>query len=39
MVNGDGVKIGEGASCDEYDANGRLIAMTSFFETALASAG
>jgi hypothetical protein len=38
MVNADGVKIGEGVSYGEYDANDRLIAMTGFFETPSDSA-
>ena len=34
MLSADAVQIGEGTSYGEYDANGRLVAMTGFFETA-----
>lgn len=32
MVNSEGVKIGEGVSYGEYGTDGKLIAMTGFFE-------
>jgi hypothetical protein len=34
MLSADAVQIGEGTSYAEYDANGLLVAMTAFFETA-----
>jgi hypothetical protein len=32
MLNADAVAIGDGVSYAEYDAQGRLVAMTGFFE-------
>jgi hypothetical protein len=34
MLSADAVQIGKGTSYAEYDANGLLVAMTGFFETA-----
>lgn len=34
MASADAARIGEGMSYAEYDANGLLVAMTGFFETA-----
>jgi hypothetical protein len=34
MLSADAAPIGEGMSYGEYDANGLLVAMTGFFETA-----
>ena len=33
MRTGDGAVVGEGISYGEYDAHGKLVAMTGFFET------
>ncbi len=33
MVGGDGTKLGVGTSFGEYDAEGKLVSMTGFFET------
>lgn len=33
MVAGDGTPIGEGISYGEYNADGKLVAMTGFFES------
>lgn len=33
MLNAEAVALGEGASYAEYDAQGRLVTMTGFFET------
>jgi hypothetical protein len=34
MLSADAAQVGEGISYGEYDANGLLVAMTGFFETA-----
>jgi hypothetical protein len=34
MLGADAAQLGEGTSYGEYDANGLLVAMTGFFETA-----
>lgn len=34
MLSADAASIGEGTSYAEYDAHGRLVVMTGFFETA-----
>ena len=33
MRNADNIVLGDGISCGEYHKNGKLIAMTGFFET------
>jgi len=38
MVRGDGRSLGEGTSYGEYDRDGKLLAMTGFFETPSESA-